>query len=84
MSVLLMKVSGVTLLEQDIVERRPEYAEYARRTNAFFPAGRERPAPEAQDLNAGRAAAGATASKPEARRNRRPSLNAGPKNDNLH
>jgi steroid 5-alpha reductase family enzyme len=37
MSVLLMKVSGVTLLEQDIVERRPEYAEYIRRTSAFFP-----------------------------------------------
>ncbi len=41
MSVLLMKVSGVTLLEQDIGERRPQYAEYARRTNAFFP-GRPR------------------------------------------
>jgi len=36
-SVLLMRVSGVTLLEQDIGERRPEYAEYIRRTNAFFP-----------------------------------------------
>ena len=28
---------GVTLLEQDIVERRPQYADYIRRTNAFFP-----------------------------------------------
>jgi steroid 5-alpha reductase family enzyme len=37
MSVLLMKVSGVTLLEKDIGERRPGYAEYKRRTNAFFP-----------------------------------------------
>jgi steroid 5-alpha reductase family enzyme len=37
MSVLLMKVSGVTLLEKDIGERRPGYAEYTRRTNAFFP-----------------------------------------------
>lgn len=37
MSVLLMKVSGVTLLEQDISERRPQYADYVRRTNAFFP-----------------------------------------------
>ena len=37
MSVLLMRVSGVTLLEQDIVERRPQYADYIRRTNAFFP-----------------------------------------------
>ena len=37
MSVLLMRVSGVTLLEQDITERRPQYADYIRRTNAFFP-----------------------------------------------
>jgi steroid 5-alpha reductase family enzyme len=37
MSVLLMRVSGVSLLEKDIGERRPQYAEYIRRTNAFFP-----------------------------------------------
>jgi steroid 5-alpha reductase family enzyme len=37
MSVLLMRVSGVTLLEKDIGERRPRYADYIRRTNAFFP-----------------------------------------------
>lgn len=37
MSLLLMKVSGVTLLEKDIGERRPAYANYVRRTNAFFP-----------------------------------------------
>jgi steroid 5-alpha reductase family enzyme len=37
MSVLLMRVSGVTLLEKDIGERRPQYAAYVRRTNAFFP-----------------------------------------------
>jgi steroid 5-alpha reductase family enzyme len=37
MSVLLMRVSGVTLLEKDIGERRPRYADYMRRTNAFFP-----------------------------------------------
>ncbi len=37
MSVLLLRVSGVTLLEQDIGERRPKYADYIRRTNAFFP-----------------------------------------------
>jgi steroid 5-alpha reductase family enzyme len=42
MSVLLMRVSGVTLLEKDIGERRPQYADYARRTNAFFP-GRPKP-----------------------------------------
>ena len=36
-SVLLMRVSGVTLLEKDIGERRPKYAAYVRQTNAFFP-----------------------------------------------
>jgi steroid 5-alpha reductase family enzyme len=40
MSVLLLRVSGVTLLERDIGQRRPEYAEYIRRTNAFFPGPR--------------------------------------------
>jgi steroid 5-alpha reductase family enzyme len=37
MSVLLIRVSGVALLETDIGARRPKYAEYRRRTNAFFP-----------------------------------------------
>ena len=37
MSVLLLRVSGVTLLERTIGERRPGYAAYARRTNAFVP-----------------------------------------------
>ena len=37
MTVLLLRVSGVALLEKDIGERRPKYAEYVRRTNAFFP-----------------------------------------------
>ena len=37
MSFLLMRVSGVTLLESDIADRRPEYADYQRRTNSFFP-----------------------------------------------
>ncbi|MDQ1345785.1 MAG: hypothetical protein QG586_1316, partial [Pseudomonadota bacterium] len=37
MSVLLLKVSGVALLEKDIGERRPAYRDYVRRTNAFFP-----------------------------------------------
>lgn len=40
MSFLLLKVSGVTLLEQDIAERRPAYRDYVRRTNAFFPGPR--------------------------------------------
>jgi steroid 5-alpha reductase family enzyme len=38
----LMRVSGVALLEKDIGERRPKYAEYMRRTNAFFP-GKPKP-----------------------------------------
>jgi steroid 5-alpha reductase family enzyme len=37
MSLLLMKVSGVGLLESTIAERRPDYVDYAMRTNAFFP-----------------------------------------------
>lgn len=41
MTVLLLKVSGVSLLEKDIVERRPAYRDYIARTNAFVP-GRPR------------------------------------------
>lgn len=37
MTGLLLKVSGVALLERTITERRPAYAEYIRRTSAFFP-----------------------------------------------
>jgi len=37
MSFLLLRVSGVALLEKDIGERRPAYRDYMRRTNAFFP-----------------------------------------------
>ena len=37
MSVLLMRVSGVTLLERSLKKRRPGYEEYVRRTSAFFP-----------------------------------------------
>lgn len=43
MSFLLLKVSGVALLERDIGQRRPQYAEYAARTNAFFPGPRRNP-----------------------------------------
>ena len=35
---LLLRVSGVTLLESDIGNRRPQYADYVLKTNAFFPA----------------------------------------------
>ena len=37
MTLLLLKVSGVALLEKDLREHRPGYADYCRRTNAFFP-----------------------------------------------
>lgn len=37
MSILLLKVSGVSLLEKDITQRRPDYARYRETTNAFFP-----------------------------------------------
>ena len=42
MSFLLLRVSGVALLERDISERRPAYRDYMLRTNAFFPAAPKR------------------------------------------
>jgi len=43
MSILLMRVSGVPMLERSIRKRRPGYEDYARHTSAFFP---RRPRPE--------------------------------------
>jgi steroid 5-alpha reductase family enzyme len=37
MTLLLLKVSGVSLLEDDIIDRRPAYAKYIRQTSAFIP-----------------------------------------------
>jgi steroid 5-alpha reductase family enzyme len=37
MSALLIRVSEAGLLEKDIGERRPGYADYIRRTSGFFP-----------------------------------------------
>ena len=37
MTLLLLKVSGVSLLESTIVDRRPAYADYIKKTNAFIP-----------------------------------------------
>ena len=37
MTTLLMKVSGVALLEKTLVKTRPEYREYTQRTSAFLP-----------------------------------------------
>ena len=36
-TVLLLRISGVTLLERDIGERRPQYSEYVARTSPFLP-----------------------------------------------
>lgn len=37
MTLLLVKGTGKPLLEKDIAQRRPGYAEYVRRTSGFFP-----------------------------------------------
>ncbi|HEX4302414.1 MAG TPA: DUF1295 domain-containing protein [Rhizomicrobium sp.] len=37
MTILLLRVSGVSLMEEDIADRRPGYADYIRRTSAFIP-----------------------------------------------
>lgn len=37
MSFFLLRVSGVSLLERDITDRRPEYRRYQQATSAFFP-----------------------------------------------
>lgn len=37
MTILLMRVSGVTLLEKTLKSTKPQYAEYIQKTNAFFP-----------------------------------------------
>jgi len=37
MTVLLLRVSGVALLERSMVRRRPDYEAYQRRTSSFFP-----------------------------------------------
>jgi steroid 5-alpha reductase family enzyme len=37
MTFLLMKVSGVALLEQKLSETKPKYKEYTEKTSAFFP-----------------------------------------------
>jgi steroid 5-alpha reductase family enzyme len=44
MTLLLLRVSGVALLEKDLSARKPAYREYMQRTSAFFP-GPRRSAP---------------------------------------
>jgi len=54
MTFLLLRVSGVALLEKDISERRPAYRDYARRTNAFIPGWPRRPVENSKEaLNRG-------------------------------
>ncbi len=48
MSLLLLKISGVTLLERTIIDRRPDYDDYQSRTNAFFPGPPRKPAPRSE------------------------------------
>lgn len=54
MTVLLLRVSGVSLLEKTIIDRRPGYADYMARTSAFIPwapgntSGGRRRTPEAK------------------------------------
>jgi steroid 5-alpha reductase family enzyme len=43
MSFLLMRVSGVPLLERSLVQHRPGYRDYIERTSAFFPRPPRRP-----------------------------------------
>ena len=49
MTVLLLKVSGVALLEKDIGERRPAYRDYILRTSAFIPLPPKHPAAAERD-----------------------------------
>jgi len=44
MTGLLLRVSGVSLMEETITDRRPRYADYIQRTSAFVPLPPNRPA----------------------------------------
>lgn len=37
MNILLLKISGVSLLEKNLKKTKPQYADYISRTNTFFP-----------------------------------------------
>jgi len=37
MTLLIIKVSGVALLEKTLNTTKPQYREYVRKTNSFFP-----------------------------------------------
>jgi steroid 5-alpha reductase family enzyme len=48
MTILLLKVSGVSLLEKHLAEHRPAYRDYIARTRAFVPGPPKRRAPPSQ------------------------------------
>lgn len=48
MTLLLLKVSGVALLEKSLSKSKPGYEEYVRRTSAFFPMPPRDPAPQSR------------------------------------
>jgi steroid 5-alpha reductase family enzyme len=52
MSYLLLRVSGVTMLEDSLRARKPAYADYVARTSAFFPWPPRASAPELRDAAA--------------------------------
>jgi len=37
MTFLIIKISGVALLEKDLVNKKPDYKEYIQSTSAFIP-----------------------------------------------
>lgn len=51
MTFLLLKISGVSLLEKDIGERRPAYVDYIARTSAFIPCPPKKVGPIVQQSN---------------------------------
>ena len=51
MTFLLLKVSGVAMLERTIVDRRPEYTEYMQQTNAFIPGPKKSPGISEEGVN---------------------------------
>ncbi len=51
MSFMLLRVSGVAMLEKTITKRRAGYADYIERTNAFFPGPPKAPASAGESAN---------------------------------
>jgi len=37
MTVLIIKISGVSLLEKTLTDTKPQYKDYIQKTNSFFP-----------------------------------------------